>query len=131
MVTKLHSAPLRICLVAAICLMVLVAAFQAFWLLMGSLALDRGPIPRVYWLNVVRFFCFLVSAVTLWKWPWIAISVAWVDLFLILSGFSPWEDHSATTFFFQFMFDHIFFIAANAGFVAAVLLRRSRLANPA
>ena len=113
----------------AILAMILAIAGKGFWLAMGLLALGPGPLPRIYALNLILFGSFILSMVLLWKWPWVGLVIAWLNLFSILTGFSPWADHSAAAFLREFMFDHTFFIAANLGFVAVIMLRRTRSAN--
>jgi hypothetical protein len=71
-------------------------------------------------------FAVLVSAATLWKWPRISLFVAWLNLLLIVTHFSPWNDDSAKSFLHGFLFDHLFFIAANVGAFAVFSLKRSQ-----
>jgi len=51
---------------------------------------------------------------------------AWVDLALILLGVIPWVDHSFKTFTHQFVYDNLFFVAANLGALALMFGRRSQ-----
>jgi hypothetical protein len=99
---------------------------KAFWLLWGTLALDNGPIPWVYRVNLYLFLAFLISAALFWKWPWIAVVIGWADFIAISLRINPWELGSPKAALNRFTFDLIFFIAANVGFIAAISLRRMR-----
>ena len=117
-------------MLVAICAIVIAVAVTAFWLTLGLLALDSGPIPRAYLLNLVCFASFIISAATLWKWPWIAAFVAWANMLSILTRFTPWNDDSAATFFSQFLFDHLFFVSANLGALAVLRIKRIQAQKP-
>jgi hypothetical protein len=106
--------------------MILAIVGKGFWLAMGLLALGSGPLPHIYAINLILCGSFLLSLALLWRWPFVGMVVAWLDLCSILTGFSPWADRSATTFYHEFMWDHIFFIGANLGFIAVIYLRRIR-----
>lgn len=124
MVGRSQVAPFRAFMVICITAMIVVLFEEGFWLLMGSMALGRGPIPHAYLANLLFFISVLISACLFWKWPWVAMLVAWIDLGTILLHINPWNNGSSTTFFHEFMYDHIFFLAANLGFIAFVLMRR-------
>jgi hypothetical protein len=106
--------------------MIVVLLDKVFWLTMGTLSLGPGGLPRIYLINLVLLIAILISAITLWKWPWVSVVVAWANLLSILTRFSPWNDNSVHAFFAGFMFDHIFFIAANVGMIAVMSLKRVR-----
>ena len=72
-------------LISSSIVMLSVALFKVFWLLMGTLALDSGPIPRIYVVNLVQAPVYLASAATAWKWPWVAESVAGLTLIAIFT----------------------------------------------
>jgi hypothetical protein len=94
-------------MVLCIAAMLVVLFKEGFWLLMGSMALDHGPIPHAYLVNSILFIVFLISTCLFWKWPWIAVLIAWLDLAAILLHANPWNDNSSATFFHQFIYDHI------------------------
>jgi hypothetical protein len=108
-------------LILASIAMLLVAVYKTFWLLMGSMALDNGPIPGVYIANLVEVPVYLTSAVTAWKWPWIAESVAGLTLVVIFARFNPW---TISPFQRWLSFEYAFIIAANVAFITRMSLRR-------
>jgi hypothetical protein len=101
--------------------MLLVAVYKAFWLLMGTMALDSGPIPGIYIANLAEVPAYLASAATAWKWPWIAESFAGLTLVVILARFNPW---TISPFQKWLSFEYVFIIAANVAFFAKMALRR-------
>ena len=111
-------------LILAIILMLLIAFYKAFVLLLGTLGWGVGPLSVFYVAALMEPPAFPVSAVTAWKWPWIAESVAVITLAVILARFNPW-----TTSPFQraLSLDYIFIIAANVAFFARMSLRRAEL----
>lgn len=107
MVTRSQTLTFRLIMVLCIAAMLVVLFKEGFWLLMGSMALDHGPIPHAYLVNSILFIVFLISTCLFWKWPWIAVLIAWLDLAAILLHANPWNDNSSATFFHQFIYDHI------------------------
>jgi hypothetical protein len=103
--------------------MIVALAAKAFWVMMASLGRDNGPVPRVYTINEFLLLGILISLIALWKWPWIAAVVAWINMVSIISKFTPWNNDSASAFFYGFTFDHIFFVAANVGCIGVLLLK--------
>ena len=101
--------------------MLLVAMFYAFWVLMGSMALGVGPIPGIYIAHLMEVPAYFVSAVTAWKWPWVAESAAGLTLIVILANFNPW---TISPFQRWLSFEYAFIIAANVAFFTRMLLRR-------
>jgi hypothetical protein len=104
--------------------MLLVAIYKAFWLSMGTLALDSGPLPRIYEANLILAPAFLVSAATAWKWPWIAELVAGLTLVAIFSRLIPW---TVSPFQRELSFEYAFMISANVAFIAKMSLRRAQM----
>jgi hypothetical protein len=106
--------------------MLLVALFKVFWLLMGTLALDNGPIPRIYVVNLMQAPAYFASAVTAWKWPWVAELVAGLTLIAIFTKIIP-----PPVFPYQryLSYEYAFIIAANVAFFAKVFLRRAEMKN--
>jgi hypothetical protein len=111
-------------LIVACAVMLLVALYKAFWLSMGTLALDSGPMPRTYLVNLILGPAYFASAATAWKWPWIAESVAGLTLVAIFARFIPW---TASPFQPELFFEYVFIVAANAAFIAKILLRRAKM----
>jgi len=104
--------------------MLSVALFKVFWLLMGTLALDSGPMPKIYVINLVQAPAYLASASTAWKWPWAAESVAGLTLIAIFTRFIPW---TVSPFQRELSFEYAFVIAANVAFFAVMSLRRAKM----
>ena len=104
--------------------MLLVALFKVFWLLMGTLALDSGPIPRIYVVNLIQAPAYLASAVTAWKWPWVAESIAGLTLIAVLTRIIP---RPAPPYERYLTYEYVFILSANLAFFAAISLRRSRM----
>lgn len=111
-------------LVLSIITMLAVALFKLFWLLMGVLALDGGPMPKIYVINLVQAPAYLVSALTAWKWPWLAEFFAGLTLVAILTKIIPPPIFPYERYLF---WEYAFIVAANVAFFAAVLLRRDRI----
>ena len=111
-------------LILSSAVMLLVAAYKTFWLLMGSMALDGGPLPGVYIANLMEVPAYLASAATAWKWPWIAESFAGLTLVVIFARFNPW---TISPFQRWLSFEYAFIIAANVAFFARMSLRRSEM----
>jgi hypothetical protein len=105
-------------------IMLLVAVYKAFWLLMGSMALDSGPIPGIYIANLMEVPAYLASAATAWKWPWIAETVAVLTLVVIFARFNPW---TISPFQRWLSFEYAFIIAANVAFFARMSLCRAKM----
>jgi hypothetical protein len=102
--------------------MLLVAIYKIFWLSMGTLALDSGPMPRIYVVNLVLAPAYLISAATAWKWPWGAASVAGLTLIVIFTRFVPW---TVSPFQKELSFEYAFVFAASVALFAKMLLRRA------
>jgi hypothetical protein len=115
----------RICIFICMCGMAYATYKEGFWLLLASVSLDGGPMPRADLVGTWTVVGFLISTCLYWKWPWIAVVIAWANMGVILLGVVPWVAHSWATFFHQFVYDHIFFVAANLGLLAGLLPKRS------
>jgi hypothetical protein len=86
----------------------------ASWLCFAYLA-SGSPIPALLSYRTAILLAMVVSLCTYFKWPLVAVAVGWLDLLMVLLGVFPWEEKSATSFFYQFMFDLTFFGAAHIG----------------
>ena len=129
MVSTTQASLLRLFTVLCMVVMACATLMMGFWLVLASVSLDGGSLPRADLMGRCSFIFFLISTCLYWKWPSVAFLVAWANTGAILIGVVPWVDHSLTTFFHQFVYDHIFFIAANLGFTASILLKRNRAAR--
>lgn len=76
---------------------------------------DRGRIT-----GLVEAPAFLGSAVTAWKWPWIAESVAVLTFVVIVARFNPW---TISPFQKALTLEYAFLIAANVAFISKMTLR--------
>jgi hypothetical protein len=92
---------------------------ETVWLMFAHLAFGAWGIQIVevrtmIWLAfILGMFCYI-------RWPWIAVLISWLDLYLIVSGVVPWNMQTKHIFAHQFMSDWIFFISSHVGFVAAL-----------
>jgi len=95
--------------------------FKVFWLVMGTMALDSGPLPKIYVIDLILAPAYLAAAATAWKWPWICEAVAALTLIAILVQIVP----AAVSPFQKFLsLDYAFIIAANVAFIAKLSLRQ-------
>lgn|GEM_PF-2853623 len=111
-------------LTLSIIVMLGVALFKMFWLSMGTLALDGKSIPRIYVINLVQAPAYLVSALTAWKWPYVAKTVSMLTLIALLTKIIsppvfPYQD--------DLFFEYAFILAANVAFLAMLFLRGKRM----
>jgi len=111
-------------LISSSIVMLSVALFKVFWLLMGTLALDSGPIPRIYVVNLVQAPVYLASAATAWKWPWVAESVAGLTLIAIFTKIIPPPVFPYESYL---SYEYAFIFAANLAFFASMSLRRIKM----
>jgi hypothetical protein len=115
---------LMLVLILSSAVMLSVALFKVFWLLMGTLALDNGPMPRIYVVNLVQAPAYLVSAATAWKWPWFAESVAGLTLVAIFTRIIPPPIFPYERYL---SWEYAFVVAANVAFIAGMSMRRSEI----
>jgi hypothetical protein len=101
--------------------MLSVALFKVFWLLMGTLALGSGPMPKIYVINLVQAPLYFASAATAWKWPWVAESVAGLTLIAIFTKIIPPPIFPYERYL---SWEYSFIVAANVAFFAVMSLRR-------
>jgi len=111
-------------LISSSIVMLSVALFKVFWLLMGTLALDSGLIPRIYVVNLVQAPVYLASAATAWKWPWVAESVAGLTLIAIFTKIIPPPVFPYESYL---SYEYAFIFAANLAFFASMSLRRIKM----
>ena len=60
---------LWVCFGVAIAAMLVCAALKGFWVTMGAMALDAGPIPWFYLWNAFLFCAYFLSPFVLWFAP--------------------------------------------------------------
>jgi hypothetical protein len=102
--------------------MLTVAVYKSVWLLIGTLAWGIGPLDKFYVTSLVEVPAYFASAVTTWKWPWFAESVAVLTLAVILAWFNPWTIGPLLQR--ELSLEYVFIIYANVAFIAKLLLRR-------
>jgi hypothetical protein len=107
--------------ISASAVMLLVAIYKIVSLLLGTLAWGAGPLSGFDVAGLLEAPAFLASAVTAWKWPWIAESVAVLTLAVIFARFNPF---TINPFQKALSLEYIFIIAANVAFVARLALCR-------
>jgi hypothetical protein len=114
--------------VAQVCwwAMVVATSMTGLWLLFATISWDAGPIPRADKIGWSFFTAFVISVCLFRKFPLVAVLTAWAVLAITLSGAIPGAD-SLKTFLRQFEYDHLFFVAANVGFWAKLMLRRTEM----
>ena len=108
----------RVYLVSFIALLLPIVALVA-WLSIAALASGSHP-PRVVTLRLELLAGMILFALLYFKWPWIAVIVSWTIMTMIISHILPWDESGLENFFYQFGFDLLFFLGANAGFIAFV-----------
>jgi hypothetical protein len=103
--------------------MLVVALYEFFWLTMGSLALDTGPLPKIYIVNLVEAPAYLSAAVA-WKRPWVAELIAGLTVAAIFAKVIPW---TSSPFQRELCFEWTFVVAANVAFFAGTWLHRTKM----
>lgn len=124
MVVNIKHAAMWSGIILASAVMLLIAIYKAIVLLVGTLALGTGPVSGFYVAFLIEAPAYLVSAVTAWKWPWIAESVAALTLAVIFARFNPW---TISPFQKGLSLEYAFILAANVAFFARMSLRRSEM----
>ena len=103
-----------------IALMLLAAIYKIAWLLLG--AITSGIKLRSFF--DVAFLlegpAYLISAVAVWRRPWIAEVVSVLTVIVILASFGPLTTGSIQKGFFV---DYVFIVSANAAFFARMMMR--------
>ena len=111
-------------IVLCILAMLFVICVVGFFLVMGTMALSAGPVPSFYVLRAAFFVGALVSAILLWKWPEIALAVAWLDFVSMAVLFLRPPVNIENIYLRYFTSDIVFFLAAHVGFGARLMLNR-------
>jgi hypothetical protein len=112
---------MRPAIIVATAVMLLVAIYRAIWLFLGILSSGVGPISSSDMAWILQVPAYFVSALTAWKWPWIAELVAVIVLAVIFMRFKPW---TVSPFQRGLSCDYAFIVAANVVFFVKVLSRR-------
>jgi hypothetical protein len=116
----------RILYLLCFILMLLCSLALCGWLLLASM--DMGwPVPRIIIYMICLLVAQIISLILYFKWPLVAVLAAWIDMLLIMVGVVPRNSTSWNSFFYQFMFNIIFWAAANGGYAAYFALNRRRL----
>src|ERR1700754_3685947 len=113
MVSNIRRIALRSVLTLSIVVMLGVALLKIFWLTMGTLALDGKQIPKIYVINLVQAPAYLVSALTAWKWPYVAETVSVFTLIALLTKIISPPVFPYQNYLFS---EYAFILAANVAF---------------
>jgi hypothetical protein len=100
--------------------MVLAILLEGAWLLAARIAFGTWHA----WIVEIRsciWLAFFVALCCYRRFPWVAVTVSWIDWLLILRGTVPWNAGSNSSFSRQFMSDIIFIVAAHVGLAAHFL----------
>jgi hypothetical protein len=108
-------------------LMFVSVAALTLWVVAASSVV--GPSHnRLVLLRTVHLIALIASACLYFRWPWVALTVSWLTLILILTGVFSWDTRGFQYVLYQFSFDILFFVAANVGFASFSALNRAKRA---
>lgn len=68
----------------------------------------------------------LVSIMLYFKWPWLAVTVSWIELARAVHASQPWEIGSTSGVVFQLWMNLLFVSVAHVGLISQVLLKRHK-----
>jgi hypothetical protein len=117
----------RFCYLLSFALLLFSTLALCGWLLLASMGLE-WPIPKIVLYFACLFAAEIISLVLYFKRPWVAVLIGWIDMLMIVVGVVPRNSHSLLSFLHQFMFDVVFWVAANGGFAAYSALNRGKSA---
>lgn len=111
---------LRLITGVCVAVMLLAAIYKNAWLLLG--AITSGIKPRSFFdvANLLQGSAYLISAVAVWRLPWIAEVVSVLTVIAILASFGQLTTGSIQKGFFV---DYVFIVSANAAFFASMTMR--------
>ncbi len=106
-----------------IAVMLLAAIYKIAWLLLG--AITSGIKPRSFFdvANLLEGPAYLISAVAVWRRPWIAEVVSVLTVIVILASLGPLTTGPIQKGFFV---DYVFIVSANAAFFASMMVRNRK-----
>ena len=107
--------------VLAITVMILVGFYKIAWLLLGAITSGVMARPVFDVVFLLEGPAYLISAITAWKWPWIAESVSLLTLAVIFARFHPWM---ISPFQRGLSVDYVFIAAASVAFFARLAMSR-------
>lgn len=122
---RISNVIMRIVFVLCFFLLIIPFAILSMYLLLSTMALG-WPLPRIIIYLLCLFLAEIISLVSYFKWPWVAVVVSWLDLTMIVSGVVPWAEKSVHGFFHQFSFSLLFLGAAHIGFISHAFLNRTK-----
>ncbi|GGH09378.1 hypothetical protein GCM10011586_27340 [Silvibacterium dinghuense] len=91
---------------------------------MGILALDAGPLPKIYIINLVQVPAYLASALTAWRWPWVAECVAGLTFIAVITKVIPPPIYPYQGYLSE---EYAFIAAANVAFITTMFMKRSKI----
>jgi hypothetical protein len=111
---------LRVIAGVLIAVMLLASIYKIAWLLLGAITSGIKPRSLFDVSNLLEGPAYLISAVAVWRRPWIAEVVSVLTVIVILASFGP-----LTTGPIQngFLVDYVFIVSANAAFFARMIMR--------
>jgi hypothetical protein len=115
---------MRLGIILASIVMLLVAIYKVIVSLLGTLAWGVGPLSGFDVAFLLEGPAYFASAVTAWKWPWVAETIASLTLIVILARFNPW---TISPFQKVLSLEYVFIIAANVAFIEKWVLRRAEM----
>lgn len=72
------------------------------------------------------WFGMFVSLVVYFRWPWVVVVVGWAEMLRAFCNSNSWELHSISGLIYWLGLDILLLIAAHAGLVSSILLKRYR-----
>jgi hypothetical protein len=124
MVSDTQRLVLRSGLVVASIAMLSAGMYKGIWFLLGMSVSGVGPLSAFHLAGLIQAPAYLASAATVWRWPWVAETVAALTLVVIFARFHPWI---ISPFQRGLSVDYVFLIAANVAFFARMSLRRTEM----
>ena len=93
---------------------------------MAAIAVSGLPALTGVSLRLFMLLLQLLALALYFKYPYIAALVGWTNVIFALTKVFPWSEPGVSNFFYQFSFDLLFFVAANAGAALGTIQRKTR-----
>jgi hypothetical protein len=98
---------------------------ETLWVVVASSVAGLSH-NRLVLLRTGHLVALIVSACLFFRWPWVAVTVSWLTLILILTGVFSWDTRGFQYVIYQFSIDILFFAAANVGVASYSGLSRAK-----
>lgn len=109
-----------------LCFIILFFQVLAFaeWVFASSMSAN-SPVA-----HVMPYFAFLLGAQAIslllyFRYPWVAVLVAWLTVGIILARVVPWGAPAWRSVLLDFRFEIVYVVLAHAGFVAFIMKNRA------